>query len=302
VVRPKAMEDFCVSVLLETAHVTYTVEEHPPEHSMWVEKLDVKPTFVPKEKVQVINNVPYKVEYYPPAGWKIDTTMGKGGYDFTNVEVTNTTLPQPVVTADLFLAAGSIDANQALKVDITIYLVSNLPFPVQNLTRHLFLTARELCCCPPLHPVTSYWVPYETDLSRASVQPPQGLMSKQAFQNSRRMAAVIREEMIRSFTSSRRQPRGQSDYTDSDAFHTHITDVLRRSKLGDRLRQPLSEVSSLDDATRGALYRVLGQATVGDLLTADRVTLARMLDTDLSKVGKLKAAMLQTIGADALRH
>src|SRR5262249_22991986 len=113
---------------------------------------------------------------------------------------------------------------------------------------------------------------------------------------NRRVAATIRDEMVRSFTSSRRQPRGKLRFVDSDTFYARVAEVLGRSGLKGRLARPLSDAPELDDTVRGKLYRALGHVTVTDVLAADRLTLARALDMSPSEISAVKTNLIRSIG------
>jgi hypothetical protein len=189
--------------------------------------------------------------------------------------------------------SGEVGAGEKADFVVTIYLRSQID--IIHYVRKLFLSARELCCCPPTRGRPSFWLTYETDLSRHRYRVYSGLMSRQSFIESRQIAATIRSEITRSFTSSRRQPHGTLRYIDSDSFQTRIADLLKVSRLKNQLNTPIAEVPELDDETRSKLSRVLGLATVGDLLTTDRAVLARALEIDPLEIAQMKRNVLRGI-------
>jgi hypothetical protein len=307
VVRPKTMTDFCLSALLETAHITID-ELSEPDQSTTSLKLQAKGET--ETETGESKGSPSKgthkiagegqVDYGPESGWVIDTAHS-GGYKFyVNKAVGVTEGPHITISAEHFHADVKTTGDGEYNADITIYKKSTEDKIVTGVSR-LFMTARELCCCAPKkkpfsdHPESkaTSWVTYEADLRAYKWHAYSGLMTRQAFVESRKLAAAIRNEMTRSFTSVRRQPRGKVRYVDSDTYRQRVVNTMKNTpSLADQFALPLAKVSYLDDTTRGELYRVLGPVTVGDVLTTDAAVLARLLKVDVLKAGQLKDRIL----------
>jgi hypothetical protein len=134
-------------------------------------------------------------------------------------------------------------------------------------------------------------------LSKHSFGVKTGLMSREAFAQSRRLAATLHDEILRSFTSSRRMPRGELSFVDSDAFHRLVADALRGRSTAGYLDEALAGATALDDETRGKLNAALGDVTVADVLDADSSELERLLRTDRSGAIAVKRALLGAIAA-----
>jgi hypothetical protein len=321
VVRPKTMADFCIGALLETAHVTLTPPAAPPppppKSDVWVVNWHEEATIGDSNYHTTVSKAD---EYLAPEGWEITNfalttgpnqkatspvfTPGKAHFDQgkTSKSLTATgTLQKWVVEDD----EGIDQENAFIQFSVEVFLrkaAAEDGDPMENdqaeYVRRLFLTARELCCCPPTRRVAQDWITDEIDLSRYRWRAYSGLGSPQRFLESRRIAAAIRKEMVRSFTSSKRHTRGELRYQESDAFHVRVADLLRARGRQDRLGARLADVPTLDDTARGQLYRALGHVTVEDVLTTDATALARKLRVDEAEVGRLKKDLLRGVAAE----
>jgi hypothetical protein len=290
VVRPKVMLDFCVSALLETAHITKQLKEVPEER---------------RDKLQPVRWGPGHHEnvFYPDPDFVFDWD-GKFAWSYGSLpdffNVSNVKIGEEKAPGYLRVQVD-VGEEGRWNVDLVLHMKSKR-MALKEHARKMFLSARELCCCPPLVPVPPDriplpdWITSTSDLSRMRSPIYPGLMSRSRFAESRRLSAAIRDEMVRSLRSSGRQPRGKLRYVDSDAFHTRVADVLRISGRGERLRLSIANVRGLSDELRGRLYRARGSCTIDDVLTTDSTILARMLDIDLAQIGQLKAGLLREVG------
>jgi len=216
--------------------------------------------------------------------------------------------PNLMVTTEHFHADVTVGNHGSYDADVTIYERS-IEDNIVTGVRHVFLTARELCCCPPTGKQVSpsdksgkTWVSYETDVSAKKYMAKSGLMSRDDFVETRQIAATIRGEMLRSFTSSRRHPAGEFMYVDSEAFHGRVTDLMRMSARREFLEQSISTVDGISDLTRGRLYAAFGDVTLDEVLDTDGGVLARALESDLSEAISLKQDLIRAVAAHPPRR
>jgi hypothetical protein len=294
------MNDFCVGALLETAHITYSdVNSKTP-------KTDVRDWNVTYNGDQDEHGAyqPDKdagFDYSPPDGWEINTASSQP-VSYTvkksllavigkkSVSPSHVTIPCTITGY-----GGYLDAT----VTITLRSIGDT---TTSVVRKLFLSARQLCCCPLTFTQVGSWVSYEQDLSRFSFQLKPGFMSRQVFAQSRTMALAIRKEMVRSFTSSRRNPAGAVAFTESDSFLVLAADAFKGSRHEGRLAAPLSAVAAIDEKTREQLYRVLLDATVGEVLNSDGAYLARAAGLAPGEVANVKKVLLRWVSARMAEH
>lgn len=294
--RPKTMTDLCVGALLETAHLAYAEEKEQQTKTVkLVFHAKGHSEYNDEEGVLDQEDGYDEVTYTPEPGWQIDLAAGSGGYTITTEKrvPANTPNPKPTVTKTKFHIAGTVKPTAELRLAITIYLWS-LAGEV-HYVRKLYLSARELCCCPPTASAASSkpWITYEKSLS-ARVD--RGLTSAGAFSQSRILASAVRDEMVRSFTASRRYPHRTVEYADSDTFHTRTADVLEASPtLGGHTRLPIADLAVLSDPEAERLSRAMGQVSVADFLRLDGAVLAATLSTDLARITEAKNAAVRVV-------
>ncbi len=295
VVRPKDMKDFCLNALLETAHLTYESREDFTYETLY-RTFDLVFRWFPlqDEKQQTFNL---------DEGWEIDTSKGIGGYAYAPVESKEVKEgPTFHVSADKrsLTVAARVGTEGRIRIEITIYAKTKEKGTVETI-RHLFLSARDLCCCPPVRQVKPGWITTVVDLGKYRWKAHVGPMDPSIFMDGRRIAAKIREEVMRSFCSPTRQRRGDLQFTETDAFHTRIANLLQMHGEGLRLAVPISQAPVLDKGTKSKLSRELGDKSIGEVLMTDATLLARALETNLASIGRLKGALLSVFVARADR-
>jgi hypothetical protein len=299
------MKDFCMAAVLETAHILYDeVDSKDAKVATKKWKVDYSGDNTDAHGHPIADQIDF--EYVPEDGWQINTS---NPFAISYQKKIKVSLNPPLVTADLLRILGNLDPGGHLDATLSINLTS-IDETKSLAVRKLFLSARELCCCPPSPPKAgpaptgkpAVWISYETDLTHHAWQFKQGFMSKHAFGQSRVMAKTIRLEMIKSFSSSRRQESGSLSYADSDSFLTLLANALKSSRLKEKLATPLSDASALDDTIRGQLYRALGHITVGDLLTTDGILIARLTSLEQTEVSKLKKQLIRWIRESSSRR
>jgi hypothetical protein len=114
-----------------------------------------------------------------------------------------------------------------LDVDVVVKL-RRKEAEVKEYVRSLFLSARQICCCDKtvdLGKLSSASVTYERPLDRR-VEVHRGASSPTRMQESRRLASKIRDEMVRSTTSSARVPVGARRYEETDAFAQRVAAIV----------------------------------------------------------------------------
>jgi hypothetical protein len=184
------------------------------------------------------------------------------------------------------------------EADVNLFMRSK-EAGVVDYVSSLFVSGRELCCCPPEFRLQKPdWIVSVTDLRRNKYQFHRGSASRRRFLETRRLAATIHDEMIRSFRSSRRKGRGELEYVDSDVFFNRLLDLNKLSRGGARSGLSIRRSRSLDDAAQGRLYRAFGDLSLEDVLRQDGVLLARTLEMDEKQVAELKARLLDELVAE----
>ena len=303
VVRPKEMKDYCVNALLETAHLSKQPRYDEGEEQFF-EKFEVMERGVDDHE--------YIFDVKP--GYVIDTSKGQGGYDYTILQSIDVMSgPTFHVTPSQFKIMVKVGSHSrkvgdetvpfpgVFEIEFTVYLKLKEP-EIIGYARFLFMSARELCCCPEPGPeyvaVDPGWITSVIDVSRNQWALRQGTMSPHRFLESRKIAATIRDEMINSFASHNRYERGKLRYADSDVFHAYIADLVRLHDKTHRLDVPVARASGISDETRGRLSRILGDVTIHEVLTKDSNALVRKLDMDEFAVLQLKRKLLQEVTRD----
>lgn len=242
VVRPRDMSGFCVGALLETAHLgKEPVLEHETTTRVVEFRLEAKApnldTSVGKDSGE--GKKSHIVHFDAPKGWEIS------GYQNTVLRGERVTKGPTVIHDGQHLTItgevswrfeeGKIKGGErediyhdgALDVDVVIKL-RRKEGEVKEYVTSLFLTGRQICCCPKavdLGKLSSASVTYERPLDRR-VEVHRGAASPTRVHESRRLAATIRDEMVRSATSSARVPVGARRYEETDAFARRFTAIL----------------------------------------------------------------------------
>ena len=246
VVRPRDMEGFCVSALLETAHLG---KEPVLEHEMTTKvvefRLEAKApnldTTIGKDSGE--GKKAHIVHFDAPKGWEIAShqTTTLRGERVTKGPTVVDDGQHMTVTGEVSwrFEEGKIKAGQrenifhdgALDVDVTVKL-RRKQAEVKEYVRSLFLSARQICCCPKPEPelgasastTATASVTYEHPLDRREIH--RGPSSPAHMHESRRLAATIRDEMVRSTTSSARVPVGARGYAETDAFAQRVAALV----------------------------------------------------------------------------
>jgi hypothetical protein len=274
VVRPKKSKDLCVGASLETAHVTY-------EPVLQAKTKALHRTF----KLEPMNSL-QTFEVAAPAGWHFDTaapvkaSTTVDGAD-VDVDVQSTKL---VVTFDGMIFMGSKHT-----VSVSAHLESDEPVEVDQ-ARSLFLAARDVCCCPqePQEGGATEWISAEFDVSDLKWRPDEIGPTSSRISESRRLAARLRHDIVRSFSSSRRYDRATKTFAQSLALQRRVADLVRIRGLG--LRE-LSATELITDKLTRKAQRALGRASAVEILAEDPRRLARRLGVDIAHAESIKASI-----------
>jgi len=312
VVRPEKMKDFCVTTMLETAHLlTEPVYDYETDSDVVNFRLTAnaqnKDTDWGKNSF-TSEPVSHTETFYAPPGFEIT------GYNM-NVLASQRVHEGPTVTwnANMLTVYGSVTwrfwegefhafegyrdhyEDGILDVDVTVELRAK-EGEVSEYTRQLFLSARQLCCCKrEIRPVKPS-ITFSDVLARdARTKIHQGFMDKQAFAASRKFSHALRNQIIRSVGSSKRIPFGEQTFEESDVFMRKVVNVLKARRVTRELFKPASEVSVLPAKERELLSQRMESFSLADFLEADVVSTARRLGKSSKEVLKLKAETLRTI-------
>ena len=305
VVRPRDMASFCVGALLETAHLG---KEPVLEHELTTRVVE----FRLEAKAPNLDNSIGKdsgegkksgiVHFDAPKGWEI------ASYQTSVLKHERVTKGPTVVHDGQHLTVtgevswrfeeGKIKGGErediyhhgALDVDVVVKLRSKQA-EVKEYVRSLFLSARQLCCCPKtVDPgkVSSASVTYERPLERVEVH--RGPSSPARMHEGRRLAASIRDEMVRSTTSSARVPVGARRYEETDAFARRVAAVLSPVEAP-MISRDASGATHSDDA----LVHTVDALT---LLHAPIATTARRMGITEAEARQLRLRAIEALAVD----
>jgi hypothetical protein len=319
VVHPRAMTDYCVSALLETAHL---VKEPQYEYDTRSDLLQFR-LFAPAQNKDTTSGetdwtetVVHTETYTPPAGFEIDLGVGNGGYTYRVLRehrrrqgpifsVTPTSLSVYGEVTWRFWETGFWNDDHYddgyLDIDVTIYLKAKEP-RLKEYVDKLFLSARDLCCCAQdeddvtvsLEP----WIPWVTRLPLDTrVEVYHGFGNRRRFYESRRLASAVREQMIQSLYSSKRADRGKVTYQRSDVFMGRVRSLLRLRRPTRETGVPIEKSRVLSGIDRNQLHHALGSVTVDDLLDMSSYDLSKALQVEESQAIRLKGAILADLAA-----
>lgn len=287
VVRPKDMDQFCVSAYLETAHLTKAP----------VETQETKQDVVPIRFTTGREARHFVEDYFPDPGYEFDLDQYNQDPNWLSPnEVVNSTGASPSVTKDYARMDVHLGRNGVWDFDFTRYM-KRKEAEVTDYVRTIYMSARELCCCPPTRRLADAdYITRTVDVSRFRWPIYRGPGNPRSFNQSRRMASRVRDEMVRGFRSSRRHERGQVPYDESEAFNTRVADLLRTTGTRDRLRVPLSRLRGLTPAQREALAEAIGDVDLDRFLDTRDHVLAGILDLTADNVRALKGRLLRGLG------
>ncbi len=314
VVRPEQMKDFCVNVLLETAHLlTEPVYEYDTDSGLVEFRLQA--IAQNKDKKWSKNSftsepVSHTDTFYVPPGFEIT------GYT-QKVLKSQRVLEGPTVTwnANVLTVYGSVNwhywednwravqgytdhyEDGILDVDVMVHLRAT-DSEITEYTRQLFLSARQLCCCERV--LRPHYLTYAVPLPKAARIPIyHGFMDRQRFEQSRNISRTIHDLMFRSLSSSRRIPFGKQTFHDSDVFMFKVANVLKARRITRELFDPVAEASVVADEDREILAQRLGGFSLADFLEADVLKVARRIGLRPRDVLRLKQDTLRAIAERA---
>jgi len=314
VVRPKEMKNFCINAVLETAHLTkepkyeYETKTEIIQFRLFAKAKNMDTT---AGETDWTETVAHSESYTPPAGWEIDLSKGKGGYDYRILrQQRRKSGPTFTVTSNGLSVYGEVTwrfwetgvwnddhyEDGYLDVDVTIYIRKKTP-KLKEYVRKLFFSSRDLCCCPhaPVF-IPEPWITYDIDLSKIlKIEFYHGYGNNKSFLESRKISSKIREEIIRSINSSRRMKRGALSYDKSDAFYTRISDLLITHRVGTELDKPIESTDVMPINNQQLIHQKLGSISLSEVLLTDAVELAKCLNISVDKVLSLKDQTIQTI-------
>ncbi len=311
--RPNNMNDFCVSALLETAHLG---KEPVYEYETAEDILNFRLSAIAQNKDTTWGETDWTepkshTEFYtPPPGYEIDLSRS-GGYDIRilrqerlrrgpTVTVTRSSLSIFGEVTWRFWETGFWNddhyANGYLDVDVTIYLRKTQP-RLKEYIRKLFFSARDLCCCPQGSNRIKPWITYVTDLdSSVQVLVKKGLMNRSSFIESRLLATAIRSKMEESINSQNRANHGTVEFEQSDIYFTRISNLIAANKISSDFIDPIEVSSVLPKKTQEKIQKELGSISIGHLLKLDARKLSLSLDIPIDEALAIKDKALTEVG------
>jgi hypothetical protein len=335
VVRPKQMQDFCVGVMLETAHLSKKPKSGPPEYeekTVVFDEFRVLATAVPtvdqtpQDKIPpedkpvlrefISQPIAMSKTYYAPEGWIIVDDLPDQGKHVLRASRANgpflTFIPTMLTISgsvtwryyitshnqvhDIEIAHDNHLEDGFLDVDVDIHLRSK-EAKAKEEVRKLFFAATHLCCCEK-HPLIN--IADDPSITYSVDLRPyeiyQGFSNSQALGQSRQLAADIRKEMVRSLGSPRRRKFGEQGYLQSDVFFARVADVLRARGASPDLLLPVGLSAVVPSEVAAQLQPAFGGTALGDVLATDASTVALRLGVSTEQVISLKEQTLRAIG------
>ena len=291
VARPNTVSDVCVNVNLETAHINF------------VDTVDYDAV---RKTAQLVRYKGYTetVTFDVPSDWEVDVEKGDSGVEIAwteglkNEYRTNVTRVGPRIEVEFaslseFFIEG-LGGGARKYMPISVYL--HLKRETGEEAKHLFLVARELCCCDTAPSLPDdHWISYEHDLRELHGKIPvlSGVATNETLHQGRKIAQSIREAMMVGGGSERRYNRGEISYDQSDAFFSRLTNTLQRNALSDKLNESVDNSDIISPTFRDKLGTNYQGSSISTVLDVDAMTLARKINTDRAEVLGAKLEMLQ---------
>ena len=297
VVRPNTVTDICVNVCLETAHISFV---NVAEYDTISNTAIVRPV---KDFTKTVN-------FDIPDGWELDDSQGSNGveviwqYEIEKDFRTNITIPSSKkhVQVELISTSNSTGSSggglpgRPVLYDIPVHV--HLKRETGEQARHLFLVARDLCCCDTVPAMPEdHWISYEHDLREIHGEIPvlNGIASNDTLRQSRQIAQSIREAMIAGGSSERRYNQSEITYDQSDAFYAQLAEVAQSEQLTDKLSVTVKGSEILTPDFRDKLSTIYAESSLHAVLDVDAMTLARRLNVDRAEVLGMKQEILGAV-------
>jgi hypothetical protein len=250
VVRPSSIEDICVDVHLETAHIAtkplYEYEtkvdtvEFSLKHHIRVTDREDLPDSVPPQPKQDSET------YLPPDGWAIDLSRPEGPYEVTSQSGNPPTLtlvgvlPEPsytvevdrdrlVINGTVWAAFDDVDGTTnrwydgRLEVKLNVFIRKKTPDEVGH-AEQVFVHAWPLSCCEPTRYVLNPgWLSWESKIQLLSPVPV-GKRMTLAQANEKR--AEIGQELLHSVRDGDRYPAGAVQFADAHVLRSALAGAV----------------------------------------------------------------------------
>jgi len=272
VVRPKAMEEYCVEAYLETAHLTGKPEydygrTETPLHL----KVDAPDTTRHSDSATSVR-IP---------GYVVDTDRGvgvplggiphgdMGGYTVGPVNITMNGDYTFVVGTDTVAVHGwaeGLHTNHpdetypgTLEVSATVYLKKQVPTVIGH-KPGLMITGRAVCSCKrsldTKAAVEKVSVVFEKELATKEMHST-AEREPMSIRDANHLGAVLKHEMLQSLSSPDRYPRGTVDLLDSQLMSEMMSTHIEQS--GRAVNMPLMDWAGIDQklALRVTAYNPL---------------------------------------------
>lgn len=254
VVRPEALQSFCVEAYLETAHLTHSPVYDTGETSRPLD-LQFDAPVTENDDHSYFNTVTKPASSPVLTGKIIDTSRGSGGYDIAGSggydvlqpvnahgkfppDIRFTVSPDHVdvtATIDGFWSAHPpVKYPASLDLHATVYYKDAVP-KVAGYRDGLLITARAVCSCTGLDRVnkTEYErglsVVFEKELVGTAEARPGHERMAMSIVEANNLQRDIHREMLRSFDSADRYPRGEVGLLDSQLVAGMMGVALRNA-------------------------------------------------------------------------
>lgn len=321
VVRKSTMPDYCVNVILETAHL----ENVPADLSgVGSERVEVVEGRMVCKVPEWARNTPDRhgpsfdtYSYRPPDGWEIDVALTKEELPVVSdnhcydADIMGECKILSLTSAELKLSGKGVwhtyVGESGIGIDDAYFsfsMIVHLKVKPVSVASTFYLTARNLCCCtqtPTVHP--DHFDPhviYEKGFTGGPWTKPvtSGPSTTDTLRDSNEFTTVLRSEMIASMNSAYRFADGPVPLGRSNVFFTRVATVLKENDAADELDRAIGESTVLPENLRRQLSDAFGDVTVGRVVVMNPTDMAGALGKTVNEVLEIKEGILRAI-ADA---
>lgn len=297
--RPKDVEEICVEAYLETGHIAKIplLEFEGETETTDSVTLNILSNFDGRSDA-VLDSTwgndsttsvkSDSIPYNPPAGWEIDLSKGSGGYNVASASGTGYGYPTGVynyrvteidrnhlvlwgeVSAAFQDTPGLSDGGKiwtgTLNVTLTVYLKKINPKQVvTGYEEHLFLTARDLCCCENSEielPFVAWEKPIKYIPSRRAASEKM-IGDKMTLVEANNMGKMMSREFTKSGNDiDRRYEKGTVNILETQFVGKMLANTLKDTTSDLKI----DKVKHLSEGLKAKIISVVPTATLSSLL------------------------------------
>ncbi|TCC94315.1 hypothetical protein EZ428_05955 [Pedobacter frigiditerrae] len=322
--RPKDVEEICVEAYLETGHIAKVptlayegeIETTDSVTLNILSNFDGRSDAVLDSSWGDDSTTSIKsdsIPYNPPAGWEIDLSKGSGGYNVASASGTGYGYPSGTynysvteidrnhlvlwgeVSAAFQDTAGLSDGGKiwtgTLNVTLTVYLKKVNPKQViTGYEEHLFLTARDLCCCEDSEmdlPFVAWEKPFKYIDSRKAASEKM-IGDKMSLVEANNMGKTMSREFMKSGNDiDRRYDKGKVNI-----LETQFVGKMLANTLKDTSRDlKIDKVSHLSAGLKAKITSVVPTASLSSVLQMPIQMQKEVFDLNDEEIKNLRTSL-----------